>query len=93
MHSADDLKWLSRQTKDATPFIDLKEVNKQEAKDKDESDSSDSNSSKVEEPQEDSLSSSDSLASSYDAEIAYRHEKDEKKKQGKLNKFHQDAIR
>lgn len=41
---------------------------------------------------EDSQSDDYSLASSYDAEVAYRHEPDPVKKQSKLNKFHQAAI-
>ena len=76
MHSADDVKWPSRHAKNALPFIDLKKVDKQPQKIKGEADSSDTNSSKVKQLQEDSLESSESLASSYDAEIAYSHEKD-----------------
>ena len=34
-----------------------------------------------------------SLKSSYDAEVAYRHESDEEKKQTKLNQLHQKAAK
>ena len=88
MPYADSYKESNCEKKDAPSHIDSNEADKEASQIKGKSHDSNINLSEDELHQDDFSSSSVSLASSYDQEVAYRHEKNEKKKLGKLNKFH-----